>query len=78
MAGAELHVKLGNQYPYDMAGSGRFRKPKDWAVVAARAVLSDLCDRGRIKHGFNNIDHCIRKEIVDDLAEIIRLAAKEG
>ena len=78
MAGTELCVKLGNQYPYDMTGSGRFRKPKDWAVVAARGVLSDLCDRRGIKHGFNDIDHGIRKEIVDDLAAIIRLAAKEG
>ena len=70
----DIYYKSGQEYPYDSSPSGRSRKG-DWAIKAARGVLSNLCDRRDIKRGFEGIDHAVRKEIVDSLAEIIRIAA---
>jgi hypothetical protein len=49
-----------------------FPEPKDWAVVAARVVISDLRDRRGIKGGFERIDEELRVEIVNTLADLIR------
>lgn len=78
MTSEEIYFKSGNKYPYDASDKGRARKPKDWAVKAARGVLDNLCDRRDIKRGFEQVDHDVRKEIVDSLAEIIRIAAKSS
>ena len=76
MADAVVCIEIGTKYPFDASDNGRPRKPRDWAVVAARGVIANLMDRRGIKWAFQDIDHDTRKEIVDSLAEIIRLAAK--
>jgi hypothetical protein len=43
----------------------------DRARLAAQAIVSDLCDRGGIKHAWNDIDKEIQQEIVDTWHEII-------
>ena len=80
---AEHRLNHGNKYPYD--GGADFwedrtptpRPAKDWAHEAARGVLSDLLDRRGIKWAFEDeaIDHETRADIVDSIAEIIRLAS---
>lgn len=60
----------GNLYPYD----GDKKQKPDWAHKAARGVIADLCDRRGIKWGFNDVDEDVRVEIVESLAEIIRVA----
>jgi hypothetical protein len=54
--------------------------PGDWSVIAARGVIADLRDRRDIKHTLqtDRIDEDVRAEIIQSLAEIIRLAQKEG
>ena len=79
-ARAERSLRQGLKYPYDMTDAwwadpaSESTPPIDWAHAAARGIVHDLCDRGGIKHGFNNIDEQIRADIVADLAEIIRIA----
>lgn len=49
----------------------------DWAHWAALGVLTDLCDRGGIKHELRDIENGdpeIAQEIVDALTTIIRRA----
>lgn len=81
---AEHTLRQSREYPYDAPDAwweGNGNNPpaaKDWAHAAARGVLSDLQDRGGIKHGFANIDQDIRLDIVNALADIIRLAREEG
>jgi hypothetical protein len=80
---AEYRLEHGAKYPYD--GGSAFcidecpnpPPATDWAHAAARGVLADLLDRRGIKWAFEDeeIDHDTRKEIVESLAEIIRLAA---
>lgn len=78
---AKHTLERGQKYPYDapddwwQGDDTPALPPADWAHAAARGVIADLCDRGGIKHGFNNIDEEIRAEIVSSLASIIRLAA---
>ena len=75
---AKHTLTRGTNYPYDAPDDWTFDDgplpASDWAHVAARGVIADLCDRGGIKHGFNNIDEEIRVEIVSSLASIIRAA----
>lgn len=78
---AEFRLKHGSRFPYD-APDGWWREDGtqeplggDWAVVAARAVLADLCDRRGVKQGLYDIDYEVRAEMVQSLADIIRLAA---
>lgn len=73
MADARFHFNLGQKSPYD-AG----RPCEDWAHAAARGVISDLKDRRGIKNGFNDVDDDIKSEIVDSMAEIIRIAYEKG
>jgi len=49
-----------------------FPEPKDWAVVAARVVISNLRDRCGIKNGFMRVDEQTRVEIVNTMADLIR------
>ena len=71
----------GAEFPYDADDkwwNGDGTNPpqaKDWAHAAARGILADLNDRRDIKRGFERIDEDVRAEIVESLAEIIRLAA---
>jgi hypothetical protein len=81
MDAAKHRLEQGAEFPYDADdkwwhGEGANPPPaKDWAHAAARGVLADMNDRGGIKHGFRAIDEDVRAEIVESLAEIIRLAA---
>lgn len=80
MSNANHALERGAQYPYDAPDSWSSDTPpppaKDWAHAAARGVLADLTDRRSIKNGFRDIDEDVRLEIVESLAEIIRIAAK--
>jgi hypothetical protein len=79
-------LEHGAKYPYD--GGADFwedRTPTpppapDWAHAAARGVLADLLDRRGIKWALDDeqIDRETRAEIVQSLAEIIRLAKAEA
>lgn len=71
---ARSSLNTGQQYPYDADDEGNARDTQDWAVRAARGIVADLTDRRGIKWGFNGVDHDARMEIVDTLAEIIRVA----
>jgi hypothetical protein len=61
-------------YPYDADDNDIFLPSHDWAEMAARGVVYDLLDRRNIKHGFNNVDEDVRREIIVTLADIIRTA----
>jgi hypothetical protein len=43
------------------------------AIEAGKGVIADLMHRRSIKHVFSNIDHDVRIEIVENLAEIVRI-----
>lgn len=66
---AESDIKSGAEYPY------HDKPPVDWAESAALGILRDLNDRRGIKHGFADVDHGVRVEIVEHMADIIRTAA---
>lgn len=76
----ERRLKRGADFPYDASdrwwdGSGMNPpKAKDWAHAAARGVIADLTDRNTIKWGFENVDEGTRREIVQMMAAIIRMA----
>lgn len=79
---ARHSLKRGSEWPYDAPdlwrGDDDAPPPaKDWAHAAARGILYDLSDRSGIKHGFSGIDEDVRKEIVEAIADIIRLAAPQ-
>lgn len=78
MDGAKINLEHGAKYPYDAPDDWTSEDGPppaiDWAHAASRGVIADLCDRGGIKHGFNDIDEEIRAEIVESLAAIIRLS----
>jgi hypothetical protein len=76
---AEISLKHGGDFPYDRPddwGNGDCDPlpPTDWAHAAARGVIAELSDRHTIKRGFEGVEEAVRKEIVDALAAIIRLA----
>jgi len=77
----EMGLDLCLKYPYHVDTEGRkddwHYTPKDNAEHAALAVIWDFCDRRGIKRGFENIDGEVRKEIVENTAEIIRQLMKE-
>ena len=72
----------GNAFPYDETDAwwngGTYGRPpsppKDWAHSAARGILEDLLLRQGIKHALRGVEDYTRKEIVRDLARIIRCA----
>lgn len=79
---AKHTLARGKEFPYDFTyAEWELRKNSppedvDWALDAARGVLADLTDRRGIKQGFCGVDDDIKKEIVRDLADIIRLAQR--
>jgi hypothetical protein len=68
---AESSLELGNEYPYDE--ESEIENP-DWAHKAARGVLNDLGGRGGVGNELDSVDSETRLEIVESVAEIIRLA----
>lgn len=80
---AKIYLEHGSRFPYDAGKEfweGSDSNPpnaNDWAHAAARGVLADLLDRRGIKHGFNDVDHDVRAELVQSLSEIIRLALRK-
>jgi hypothetical protein len=86
---AKSDIKFGNRYPFDAPDEwwnpmpdNRPNPPApiDWAHSAARGIIANLQDRRGIKHELDthNIDENTRKEIVMDLADIIRTAYSAG
>ena len=79
---ATLCLRLGADYPYDAPDAwwasdfiSRVKlHPSDWAYAAARGVVADLHERDTIKQALKQSNETLRKEIVESLAEIIRLA----
>lgn len=83
-----VHHRLdhGREYPFD--GTDAWwnsdvrpeapAEPLDWAVRAARGIVADLCDRGGIKHGFEDIEEDTRRDIIETMAAIIRAAAERS
>jgi len=65
-------IQHGQQYPYDGE-----RPNEDFAHIAARGIFADLTDRRGIKSELNRCDDDVRMEIVDSVAEIIRVAVQE-
>lgn len=76
MTYSDIYLKSGNEFPYDRPDreDEPVRPLTDWAHAAARGVLSNLTDRRGIKWSLQEIDEEVRIEIVDSLADIIRLA----
>lgn len=75
----EIRLVHADKWPYDGSAvyfedDDRKPLPGDWAVRAARGVLADLSDRRGIKHELHEVDADVRAEIVQSLADIIRLA----
>ena len=64
---AQYSIKRGEESPY------HGEPPKDWAERAALGVISDLLGRRGIKWEFEKVDEDVRPEIVERMAEIIRL-----
>lgn len=80
MATPKQQIRHGNEFPFDETDAWwdtdgkKPTKPKDWAHAAARGVITSLQDRRGIKHELDqsNIDEETRKEIVEEIASIIR------
>lgn len=77
---ARFSYEHGQEFPYDRPDEDyeHARPAEDWAHKAARGVLADLTDRRGVKNGFSRVDEDTRIEIVDQMAEIIRIAQQEG
>lgn len=72
---AQNDLDSGRKYPYDQPDDDESATPAaDWAHAAARGILSNLKGRGGIGNELEQLDEELRKEIVDEAAEIIRLA----
>lgn len=74
-------LQQGERYPYDASDEWKDTNhdddappAEDWAHGAARGVVVDLKDRRGIKHGFDNVDEDVRREIVASIRRIILLA----
>lgn len=90
MSRAENELKHSDKYPYDALDAWWKNevphksiplsddRKGDWAMRAARGIISDLQDRRDIKRGFENVDEDVRVEIVNSLAEIIRTAYRQA
>lgn len=82
---AKRSLDHGDRFPYDGGeefwnADNDFVKPKpvrDKAHRTARGILADLCDRRGIKHELDEVDHDVRSELVEQLAEIIRVGMAE-
>ena len=77
MNDAQIALKLGDEYPYEL-NPGDNPKPPDWAHRAARGIMADMNDRRGIKWEVQKVDMDTRKDMVAALAAIIRLAHSEA
>jgi hypothetical protein len=76
-------IKHGNELPFDESDywwadvGTKPKRPTDWAHSAARGIIAALKDRQGIKHELEHyrIDEDTRREIVEEIAAIIRAAA---
>jgi hypothetical protein len=73
---AQIALESGAERPYEL-DPGDNLEPPDWAHHAARGIMADMCDRRGIKEELRIVDMDTRKELVADLAAIIRLAHGE-
>lgn len=71
------HLHLGASSPFD-GDSDNPTAAIDWAHAAARGVLANLLDRRGIGNELEQLDEGIRDEIVEEVAEIIRVAKPKG
>ena len=76
--GAQEAMKRGAEFPYDGGtefwDSDASNPPaaKDKAHATARGILADLSDRRGVRHVLDDVDHDVRAELTESLAEIIR------
>lgn len=82
MSDPKQRLDHGSKFPYDAGsnfweGDGNSTPPQalDWAHAAARGILADLLDRRGVKYALEEVDHDVRVEMVESLANIIREAA---
>lgn len=70
MSDNSVYLRVADINPY------HGKPPKDWSERAALGVLANLLDRRGIKHALADVedDEETTNEIVESLAEIIRLA----
>ncbi|AXH59617.1 hypothetical protein [Pseudomonas amygdali] len=72
---AQNDLDSGRDYPFEQSDDVGTPVPAtDWAHAAARGILSNLTGRGGIGNELEQLDEELRKEVVDEAAEIIRLA----
>ncbi|MCQ2992377.1 hypothetical protein NLO72_24570 [Pseudomonas tremae] len=69
---AKSSLEMGAEFPYD--DSDTQSPAVDWAHAAARGVLADLGDRRGVGQELEQVDDETRVELVQAVAEIIRLA----
>ncbi|RMT37171.1 hypothetical protein ALP50_200248 [Pseudomonas syringae pv. spinaceae] len=69
---AKSSLEMGAEFPYD--DSDTPSPAVDWAHAAARGVLADLGDRRGVGQELEQVDDETRVELVQAVAEIIRLA----
>lgn len=79
MSDARFSLDQGDRFPYDGGaafwnGEAPVPSAKDWAHRAARGILADLSDRRGIKHELEAVEHDVRADLAESLAEIIRTA----
>jgi hypothetical protein len=73
----------GEKFPYDAGGEFWEEDAEvppsavDYAHYAARGIIAELDDRRGIKWELRKIDHETRADIVQSIAEIIRVAVEE-
>jgi hypothetical protein len=71
------HLQHGASSPFD----GDIDNPTpavDWAHAAARGVLANLLGRRGVGDELEQLDQELRDEIVEEVAEIIRVAKPKG
>ncbi|WP_449122204.1 hypothetical protein [Pseudomonas viridiflava] len=70
---AKSSLEMGAEFPYD-DDNDTPSPAVDWAHAAARGVLADLGDRRGVGQELEQVDDETRVELVQAVAEIIRLA----
>ncbi|HGY9634365.1 hypothetical protein ACLPJG_26655 [Pseudomonas aeruginosa] len=74
---AKSKLEMGEKFPYDDFPDDDSAMPSpavDWAHAAARGVLADLEGRRGVGQELEQVDDETRVELVQSVAEIIRLA----
>lgn len=78
MLDPKTYLDRGARFPYDAPDDWDGRTPlppADWAHAAARGVVQELGGRSGLDTMLGELDPDIRREIVANLAAIIREAA---